>query len=141
MIRYLNWLAFVVLLGWGVYFLKFEQPFLSYEDMPFELLTPEVHPGEVVRFRVVRCNSTSEERAYSSSRTFVPTEPGKDRVLLDGTTTSALPGCTPSISTLLVVPKGTPPGDYYAAGIAKVDSTFGPDKQVPWRTQVFRVLP
>ena len=131
----------VALVTLGAYLAIFEPPFLSYANQPFKMLNPVVRPGENLRYVVIRCSNLKSEKAYFSTRTLVPVDAANRRVVLDGTSTSVLPGCSSSVSSLIVVPKDIAPGEYYAAGIATISSTVGTDRQVNWRTESFLVLP
>jgi len=141
--RLLQWVSYVGIIVLGVYFYRYEQSYLTYPELPFKVLSPQVRPGEAVRLEVKRCSSASTEKVYSLTHAVYPfdVEDGKDRIMLPGTVVSVQPGCGTNISVVNIVPANTPPGLYYVAGMASTDTKSGfNSREVYWRSGTFEVI-
>lgn len=120
----------------AIYFIFFEQPFLSYRNLPFPVITKAVKPGEAVQMVVSRCNSESITRISRVASVLV----GPDaEVILPVTDAPILPGCSSSVSAVNVIPPGTPPGRYMLRGYGEVIGTFR-THMVEWESQFFDVI-
>lgn len=129
--------------GWARYY---QPSWLSYRDMPAVLdklpgqKVAVLHPGDQISFHVTKCSTLAEESSYVSTLRLEPVTEGLEPINMQGgARVSAKPGCHLQHSSLIVVPVKTPSGEYYAAGISATDADVGPDKQVPWQTEIFIV--
>ena len=134
--RRLNAACLVATICVGSYYAFFEPPYLTYENLPFPVLTPVVHDGEPVLLMVGRCNNDDKTRIYGISHRLV----GEHlTILLSAVPTSIEPGCTTAISAVNVIPKGVPPGTYHIEGYAEVQGTLR-TSSVSWRSATFQVV-
>ena len=60
--------AMLTITVWWVNCLYHERPWLSYLNVPFEVLVPVVEVGQSVPLRVIRCNADSEPHSYKLAR-------------------------------------------------------------------------
>ena len=118
----------------AVYYVFLEPAFLSYGNLPFPVLTPEVHPGQPVLLKVHRCNSDKVTRVYGVSHRMI----GPETLLLPASPTSIEPGCHEGVSALNVVPLGAKPGIYRVRGTAEVQATIRA-VTVQWYSEPFEV--
>lgn len=130
-----------VLLFTGIflYAIVFEQPYLSYPNLPMQTVGRTFQAGDVVPIVMQRCNNSSEAKTFVSSHALMnilthrPTLPTLNLI-------EAKPGCTSVfINTGNRLPIDTPPGVYHYAGRSEVNGilrTF----DVIWSTQDFEVV-
>ena len=128
-------LMLVVIGMTGIYLMYFEQPFLSYGNLPFPVLTPKVKPGEAVSILVIRCNSDNRTRSYLLSHTLVG---GQLKIILPANSVSLDPGCRKEVSAVNVIPIGTSPGVYRVEGFAEVQGTIRASS-IHWESESFEV--
>lgn len=121
-----------------VYLLFFEKPYLSYTNLPFDVLEPEVEQGALIPLRVVRCNDSNKTQAYTLARSLQNLDAG-DYVVLQDSLVQVAPGCAESISLANRVPAEVKPGTYRVIGLAEVDGTLRSHK-VFWYSKPFRVV-
>lgn len=136
-LRYLNSFSLVGSILFFGYFGFFEPPFLSYENLPFRPITPKVKPGDPVLLAVRRCNNDSQTRLYGTARALVS---NRTQVILPAQQVSIPPGCHDGISSLTVIPLGTPPGIYHLEGLAEAQGTLR-TSLVKWSSGEFEVSP
>ncbi len=135
-----NVLAASFLMWFGVWLAYMEPPYLTYRNVPFPVLTPEVKAGDVVLIRVERCNSTHTKRAYITGRALIPHGPGLKPIEMQSAAASIRPGCQVSNSALNIVPPGTAPGRYHIEGVAEIAGTIR-THSVLWSSASFEVVP
>lgn len=138
-LNFIGWSGITILLGALGYFGLAEQPYLSYGNLPFPVLTPIVKPGQAVQLTVSRCNDDSRQRVYGIARTLVPLAPGLKAYVLPSGSASVDPGCTTAISSVNVIPLGVPPGRYWIQGSAEVNGSIR-TFVVAWRSMPFEVI-
>jgi hypothetical protein len=124
----------------GAYFLCVEQPWLSYTQLPFRVISRQVKTGEAVMMSVLRCNSDTKTRVYMVSHILMP----EDRahlhpIMLPATATSIAPGCSEILSTVNVVPPGAAPGRYHVEGFAEINGTIK-TFSIGWSSETFNVV-
>lgn len=128
-----GWVAIAALL-------LLEPPWLSYETMPFKVLSPHVVAGDSARLFVKRCNSDNKTRIYSLSHELVSCDGKTPAIVLPPNATAIGPGCTGSESGKNnVIPEGTPAGCYYLRGFAESPG-FVKNTLVPWSSERFQVV-
>jgi len=126
-----------------VYYLFLEQPFLSYEDLPFKVEGKVFHPGDIVPMMVNRCSSSSTVRNYVLSHTLIRVDKPQEEMILPSTVIAIRPGCNSAVTMVNFVPKAWedkpfPPGIYYMDGYAEVQATIRA-VSVHWRSETFEV--
>jgi hypothetical protein len=121
-----------------VYLLFFEEPYLTYTNLPFDVLEPEVAQGGLITLKVARCNSTSQTQTYTLARSLQNLDAG-DYVVLQDSLVQVQPGCTEAVSLANKVPAEVTPGLYRIIGLAMVDGTIRSHK-VFWYSKPFRVV-
>ena len=132
-------LGLVLFLGGSyIYSAYFEQPFLSYRDMPFKV-PGIITAGSPTGSAVMRCSSASSTRNYTTTRSFQKIGAGQPPFLLPSVEVTIEPGCNPATSRMTVVPDNTPPGYYRFSGVASVPGLFVTHK-VGWNTEFFEVV-
>ena len=134
-----TWFAFAVFVLTLIWAGFVDQPYLSYSNLPFPVLTPKVRVGDPVMMTVIRCNSDKVDRVYILGRTLVPVNKGPAYVMPAGATAIS-PGCHTSISAINVIPAGVEPGMYYIEGRAEVSGELR-SFNLGWRSQPFEVIP
>lgn len=139
MMRLLNWICGLCAAWAAVYFVALEPPFLSYQKVPFPVLTPIVKPGEPVLLSVARCSTDTRHRMYPIAHRLVPLDGGR-AILLAPSFASIEPGCHTSTSSINVVPKHTPPGRYRVEGHAETQGTIR-TALAHWSSDEFEVVP
>lgn len=121
-----------------VYFVAFEQPYLSYQNLPFPPQVPLVRAGEIVPLLVRRCSSAHKAQTYTMARSLQSMDSNRWIVLPD-MTVRAEPGCTEGISLINAIPRETPPGHYRVIGLAEIQGTVR-TMHVPWLSGEFAVV-
>lgn len=121
-----------------VYLLFLEEPFLSYRNLPFPALEPDVQQGRPIPLRVVRCNSTDRQQTYTITRSLQSLDTA-EYVVLPESVVQLAPGCTESISLANRVPLEVKPGSYRVIGVADVRGTLRTHR-VEWYSLPFRVI-
>jgi hypothetical protein len=135
--RAFNTGSLILVLVVGAYYGMIEAPYLSYPDLPFKVLTPQVQPGQAVLLEVRRCNSDHRPRVYSIAHQLVGE--GLPTILLPVTQASIVPGCTTATSAINVVPPKTAPGIYHVEGSAEVQGTVRTEL-ITWYSGSFEVM-
>lgn len=120
---------------WAIWF---EQPFLSYTNVPFPA-PPSVRAGQTVELVVARCNRSHRARSYLTTHA-VRNVSSQHTALLPPVWVDVMPGCTEAVSRINEVPANLLPGRYVMTGVALVPGIVV-DHQVPWESQPFDVLP
>jgi len=116
-----------------------EEPYLSYQPMPFPIVASTIYPGGVAAAVASRCNSQSRVMQYHSSRQIKRENSTQPAVILDSLEISAEPGCASVSTRANVVPEDTQPGFYRFSGVAIIKGLMV-DHEVGWNTDVFEVL-
>lgn len=121
---------------WSIYF---EEPYLYYRNLPFQVLS-KAYPGEVVKLSVERCNRTKMTLTYSMTHSF-RNEVTKQNIYVKGIDKVSIPpGCHRDIDDINRIPKDLPAGTYVINGVSTVKSFYG-FKEVEWYSEPFLVLP
>ena len=132
-------LFLVALMGGGyIYSAFFEEPWLSYREMPFAVHGP-VTAGGPASSHVIRCNSTKTSKSYTTTRGFQKMGANAPPILLPSLDLTVEPGCEKAISRINIVPDGTLPGWYRFTGTAAVHG-FLVWHEVQWGTNFFEVV-
>lgn len=121
-----------------VYGTYIQEPFLSFKNLPFQVLST-ARPGETVFLNIERCNATKKTKKYSTTYAFRNEESKGSFILKDETNIAIPPGCHRDRSGATSVPTGMPKGVYTLYGVATVDTPFG-KKYVEWYSEPFSVL-
>lgn len=135
-----------------LYSLFFEAPYLSYPDLPLEVMGkpgpegfPIIHPGEVVPIFVNRCNSSGHSHTYTIARSLENLD-SLQTIVLPESLVPIKRGCSGSPSLANRVPRELfagipfPPGRYRIVGLSSVQGTFK-TFLVPWSSSEFHVAP
>lgn len=130
----LGWFAGLAVIA---YLIWFEPPWLSYQSLPFRVVTPIVSPGDTVLLEVGRCSTASTVRVYGISHTLRNTATGETTVL-PATSSAIRPGCKTVPSATNTVPINTSPGIYVVDGYAEVPGTVR-TSLVHWYSETFEV--
>ena len=120
------------------YFTLLEQPYLTYENLPFPTTVESVKQGEIIPVRVIRCNSDSTTHSFALSNSLYNIDTGQ-YTLLPGFSIMIAPGCTDAISRINRMPTDLLPGRYKLFGTAEIRGkirTF----IVDWNSAPFNVL-
>ena len=133
-------LTLVILTG-GVYVYSkfFEEPWLSYKVMPFEVKAPNF-AGNPIVYTIIRCNDSGRTKTYTTTRSIQKMGGNQPPFILPSTDLSVEPGCEPASPIINVIPDNATPGFYRFMGVAKVQGIFD-THEVIWSTKVFEVLP
>lgn len=124
-----------------IYFLYFEEPWLSYGNIPFPILKTPVHFGEVAPMTVVRCNSSDRPHTYTLSYSIENLDTGHFTAV-PPVIVMAEPGCHAATSLANVLPESSPevpPGHYRTVGLSEVNGTLK-TFEVEWYSQPFEVI-
>ena len=127
----------IIALGIGAWSLWYEKPWLSYGNLPFQLTQKSFAVGQPVTYWVERCNDTDEPRSYIIARSII-NQDTQSSVVLPSVVATILPGCSRDISSITVIPEGTPPGKYKAKGSGVIKGTVR-DFNVIWYSETFEV--
>lgn len=120
------------------YYQFFEEPYLSYKNVPLPTRMDQVYPGEVIPMTVERCNTSGEMKVYKTTHTLHEVEKNLYYVLRDETV--AVPdGCTTAISNINVVPKDIPAGRYIVFGTSEIHGKLR-THFVDWYSTAFFVI-
>ena len=128
----------VALAGGFIYSIFFEEPFLSYKNVPF-IVHGQTIPGGPAASPVIRCSSSNKTEAYRTTRNFQKMGANQSAMVLPSVDVTVEPGCEPAISRVNIVPDGTLPGYYRFTGVASVEGMFITHK-VSWGTAFFEVV-
>lgn len=135
-IAFLMFVAFSF--GALMYALFFEEPYLSYENLPFPPLTPIVIAGDVVPLQVQRCNRSDNPKTYEIEHSLKDVE-RNTTIVLPSLVVQIEPGCHKSVSLINLVPAETPSGRYRVVGLAKIQGFLRPHL-VEWYSGEFVVV-
>jgi hypothetical protein len=124
----------VLLIFW---FLFFEKPWLTYENIPFPPVTPVVQSGHIVPLEVERCNHSGKEQIYTITHSLQSLDNGKFIILPD-TVVSMEPGCFKQLSLINRVPDEVPSGNYKVIGMAEIRGKLK-NHYVSWQSTPFVV--
>lgn len=121
-----------------------EKSWLSYKDEPFRAVSNgPFKPGQVVLFRVTRCNSDSVNHIYKIAHIWERID--GMTVVQPSADVSATVGCTTSISPFNVLPNEIapgipfPPGTWRASGVSLVIG-LRKTHEVPWSSDWINVI-
>ena len=123
-----------------VWAIVFEDPWLEYPVIPFPVLLPAVHAGEVIPLSVRRCNTGTTTRAYVFAHSLVSVDGAQTEVVLPPVTASVSPGCSTAQSRVNIVPRGTKPGIYRINGVTEINGIVR-SFPLQWESEPFEVLP
>lgn len=120
----------------ALYFIWFEPPVLSYNNLPFPALN-NPKAGEAALFQVIRCNSDSKQRLYTISRRLIGID-NSTVYILPASVVSIEPGCTTEVSAANVIPASVKSGRYTLEGYGEIAGTLR-NSSVRWYSQTFEV--
>ena len=120
-----------------LYSIFFEEPYLSYKAMPFEV-DGFGYPGKAIVYTIIRCNNSARTKTYTTTRNIQKMGGNQTPFVLPSTDLTVEPGCETSRPTINVIPDNATPGIYRFMGMAKVPGIFGVH-EVPWSTKFFEV--
>ena len=113
-----------------------EKPYLSYENLPFQVMT-KPKAGEVVELLVERCNSSKKAQSYNTSRAVLNLKT-KEVITLADARVSIESGCHRGVSRLNKLPEKLPAGLYKISGVALVPGSVI-RFEVPWYSEPFEI--
>lgn len=116
----------------------FVPSYITYENLPFRVVTPVVKVGTPVLLAVTRCSSADGVRVYSTTRELVSST-GKITAFMS-TSVAARPGCETSDLAINVIPSNLTPGRYFVRGTVET-SEYIFKRYVDWASQPFDVVP
>ena len=133
-------LASMVSLVFGgfVYSKYFEEPYLSYKNVPFTVAGTAVAGGPATA-PVIRCSTSDKTEEYKTTRNFQKMGANQPAIILPSVDVTVEPGCEPAVSRINIVPDNALPGWYRFYGVATVEGLFITHK-VPWGTGFFEVV-
>lgn len=142
---FFGFVSFVFLI---VYYFFLEEPFFSYINLPFAVLSVSADPNQITRIKagdavpmlVRRCNSSRVTHVYTLSHSLVRMDRSTAEVILPASITSISPGCSEILRRDTIVPPDTAPGLYQITGVAEVQATIR-SVTVTWQSQPFEVTP
>jgi len=143
-IKIFNFLACIfallvaILAGSYLYSAVFEEPYLSYKEMPFAVQGLTYAGGPAVS-HVIRCNSSGSTKSYTTTRGFQKMGSNQLPTILPSIDLTVEPGCEPAISRINIVPDNALPGWYRFVGVASVHGLLV-WHEVPWSTNFFEVV-
>jgi hypothetical protein len=120
------------------YFLIFEQPYLTYQNLPVPVIKSPARPGDSVPIWVERCNSDAAPHNYNTTHNVMNMDTGVTLIMPD-VEVLIMPGCTMSESRINQLPKHLIPGRYRIFGMAEVKGTLKVH-YIPWYSQPFEVM-
>lgn len=130
-------------LGAVVYALAFENPYLSYHNLPFPTATVQSVAGQPTPLIVERCNNTKKIQNYETTRrlTHIPAigETKRDDVILQSEKVDIKAGCHRATSKLSTPPADTIPGTYMWSGLAQVKGLLRVH-EVEWYSEPFEIV-
>lgn len=137
-------LFFVLTLGganaFGVYQFFYKAPYLSYENLPFPVLSKEVRAGGTVPVLVKRCNNDDVPHTYTLARTLERVNtPHRKRYTLESQQVYIQPGCDETTSTGAPLPPEIPPGEYRLSGHAEINVGLR-TYRIEWYSETFKVI-
>lgn len=136
--RAVNILGYVVMFWFFIVYVLLEKPPLRYSNLPFPVMLSPVKDGEVAKIRVSRCNDDDHTRLYLVARSLIHI-PSGDSIVMPATTVSIEPGCRTVVSSVNVVPVGTPAGKYFIKGVGEVNGLVR-THTVSWSSEAFDVV-
>jgi hypothetical protein len=123
-----------------VYHFFYQEPYLTYRNLPFPPLQETVKAGHIMPVRVVRCNSDSMPRTYTITRSLEPIDSPMPRYyVLESQTIRIKPGCTDETSLANKLPEDVTPGKYRLIGQAEINMGLR-THQVEWTSEPFEVV-
>lgn len=122
----------------ALYLLWFQEPYLTYKNLPFPPTLQTVKPGQVMPLTVVRCSSASTIKSYTITHELRNEDGRSPAVIMPATLVTVAPGCAQTTSLVNLVPAATPPGRYRIVGVAIVEGALR-SIPVPWSSQAFEV--
>ena len=122
-----------------VYSVFIEEPYISYNPMPFPLVNKVVPAGGVATATAYRCNTQKTPISYKSSRQLRRENSTQPALILESVLITVEPGCSGVATRINVVPENTPPGFYRFSGVALVRGLIV-EHEVGWNTDVFEVV-
>lgn len=125
----------ISILFYGYYI---EKPYLTYENVPFEVVGNQFHAGDVVPIKVIRCVSAEGISNYTIAHLIQNARDRNINYFLPATVVPAMQGCITAVQTFNVLPLDIPAGEYRVIGSSKVDGRFR-THDVPWSSQEFNV--
>lgn len=139
--RYAISIPLGLLLGWGaasIYASYTSASWLTYQNQPFEVLTPVVHAGQSPIHRIARCNSSGIRQVYNTTHILTPLFGGDD-LLLPDVKIEIEPGCYRVSTSVNPVPSKAALGFYTPHGTAIIESFWG-KRYVVWYGEPFEVI-
>lgn len=120
------------------FFMFFDVPFLTYENLPFPANLKVVEAGRPMPLTVRRCNKSRAPRTYFTTHSLED----MDRHvywLLPSVQVYIGVGCATSTSLLNRIPSEVPSGTYRLVGIAEVRGVLR-THAVDWYSEPFKVI-
>lgn len=132
--------------GWHLYSSPREAeandiPWLSYPNLPFDMMESAVRAGHSAPMKIERCNSDSTVHIYTFSTRMINDDdphalpvnlPGNSAIQLDA-------GCWTEVSEANKVPATVPLARYHFEGLSDVRTKYH-NYLVPWRSKTFQVV-
>ena len=125
--------------GFIIYLMVFERAYLSYPDLPIQVLKKNVYPGEILPLKITRCNASSKQKLFMTSRFISNVGSDQEVLVLEPLGIVVQPGCVTKIAMFTRIPESTRPGRYQIAGTASIPGIIR-DFSVDWYTQPFDVM-
>ena len=125
--------SLAIIFVWANYI---EKPYLSYENLPFQVMT-KPKAGEVVELLVERCNRSKKAESYNTTRSLLNVTT-KVPITLPDSRVTIEPGCFRGVSKLNKLPEKTPPGTYKLTGTALIQGSIL-RFEVPWYSEPFEI--
>lgn len=113
-----------------------EKPYLSYENLPFQVMT-KPKAGEVVELLVERCNNSKKTQSYNTTRAVLNLKT-KEVITLADARVSIDSGCHRGVSRLNKLPDKLPAGLYKISGVALIQGSIL-RFEVPWYSEPFEI--
>jgi hypothetical protein len=147
--RFLRWVATIMALTCLMMFIYgtyFEHPYLRYQNLPFDVITERLEPGQIADFVVERCNDDKIKHQYKITHWLHPTNSNPKAgltlpdIMMEPVDLEILPGCHRTVSKVNKIPLTTPPNKYIPQGYAIVEGKFH-TFQIEWYAEEIEVVP
>lgn len=124
--------------GLTAYFMFFDEPFLTYENLPFPAMKEQLAPGEMIPVKIRKCNNSHEMKVYVVTRVIHEIDTNLHYALPDHPAVIP-PGCLTTITTVHAIPANMPNGRYRVFGTAEFRGRFRMHS-VEWFSTPFLVM-
>jgi hypothetical protein len=122
------------------YFVFFEKPWLTYENLPFPIKIQPVFPGELIPIEVLRCNKSGKTQHYSIARSLENIKTG-EFTTLPPIEVNMKAGCDaePQMSTAHYAPLLMKDGEYRLFGTSQIQGLIV-THMVEWTSINFKIV-